>query len=283
VPKNKGLPTMVIATMSLAGVHYKIYGPERQQQAPATEYGLDDQHRFDRKLRRLNMEQTTVARMKEILRENEIAPVGDRAEVHDKLVRFIEQENRNGLPMLKGRGRPNVGGPILPVMNTVERTSAYIHEMIEALHAQDKKLILDNAKVHSAPTTTQNSKFHTNMPLQVYFLPPYSPEMNPIELMFNKVKHFIRKKSPRTQQEVEQAIDEAMATVSMEDINNFIRHSGYLLQAGGHDRTAQVQAGQRYVGFGPKPDRPTLNNNEEAALEEEEEPAAPIIITDARR
>ena len=64
------------------------------------------------------------------------------------------------------------------MMNTVERTSAYIHEMIEALHARDKKLILDNAKVHSAPTTT-------NLSLQVYFLPPYSPKMNPIELIFN--------------------------------------------------------------------------------------------------
>ena len=134
VPKNKGLPTMVIATMSLAGVHYKIYGLERQQQAPATEYGPDDQHRFDRKLRRLNMEQTTVARMKEILRENEIATVGDRAEVQDRLQKYIEQQSRNGLPMLKGRGRPNVGGPILPVMNTVECTTAYIHEMVQALH-----------------------------------------------------------------------------------------------------------------------------------------------------
>ena len=66
---------------------------------------------------------------------------------------------------------------------------------------------------------------------RLVFLPPYSPDFNPIELVFRKLKTRLRRLAARTQADLAQAIAEALATISAHDAMPFFRHCGYHLKA----------------------------------------------------
>lgn len=61
----------------------------------------------------------------------------------------------------------------------------------------------------------------------VLFLPPYSPELNPIELFWNKFKVLLKSMAPRTRQELDHAIARAMELTTLEDIAGWFQHCGY--------------------------------------------------------
>jgi transposase len=61
----------------------------------------------------------------------------------------------------------------------------------------------------------------------VLFLPEYSLDLNPIELMWSKLKSVLRKLKPRTIEELEDAISIALESVSNSDIVGWFEHDGY--------------------------------------------------------
>jgi transposase len=63
---------------------------------------------------------------------------------------------------------------------------------------------------------------------EVRFLPPYSPDLNPIEKMWSKVKAYLRKVKARTKEALWQAIGAALKTVSASDAMNWFRSCGYI-------------------------------------------------------
>ena len=63
----------------------------------------------------------------------------------------------------------------------------------------------------------------------VVFLPEYSPDLNPIELMWSKVKSILRKLKPRTFDELMDALKEALDSVTYSDIVGWFNHQGYFL------------------------------------------------------
>ena len=63
------------------------------------------------------------------------------------------------------------------------------------------------------------------------FLPEYSPDLNPIELMWSKMKSILRKLKPRTFDELMEALKQALDSVSFSDIVGWFKHHGYILNA----------------------------------------------------
>jgi transposase len=61
----------------------------------------------------------------------------------------------------------------------------------------------------------------------VRFLPAYSPDLNPIEKMWSKVKHFLRSAEARTGEELQVAIAAAPACVIAQDAMNWFAWCGY--------------------------------------------------------
>ena len=59
------------------------------------------------------------------------------------------------------------------------------------------------------------------------FLPSYSPELNPIEEAFSKVKALVRKEGARVREALVEAIGRALAAVRPEDAASFFAHAGY--------------------------------------------------------
>ncbi len=63
---------------------------------------------------------------------------------------------------------------------------------------------------------------------QVVLLPPYSPDLNPIEMIFSKLKQLVRSQRPRCLSKIVDATGTALSFISTEDIHACFEHCGYL-------------------------------------------------------
>jgi hypothetical protein len=61
----------------------------------------------------------------------------------------------------------------------------------------------------------------------VVYLPPYSPDYNPIEEAFSKIKGVLRDAQARTRWPLVEAMGQALSTVTAQDATNFFEHCGY--------------------------------------------------------
>ena len=59
------------------------------------------------------------------------------------------------------------------------------------------------------------------------YLPPYSPDLNPIEEAFAKIKSLLRKAEARTREALVEAMGQAISAVSARDARGFFEHCGY--------------------------------------------------------
>lgn len=64
---------------------------------------------------------------------------------------------------------------------------------------------------------------------KLFFLPRYSPDLNPIEQVFAKLKHLLRKAAARTVEAVCAAIGQLLGTFTRDECANYFRNSGYEL------------------------------------------------------
>jgi transposase len=85
-------------------------------------------------------------------------------------------------------------------------------------------LILDNSSVHRAKGVLDTI---IERGVKLLFLPPYSPDFNPIEMLWSKMKSFLRKKKARTYDTLMEAIRLALINISLDDISAWFKHDGY--------------------------------------------------------
>src|SRR5215470_165525 len=83
---------------------------------------------------------------------------------------------------------------------------------------------LDNLAAHKQPEVRQAIEAAG---AQLRFLPPYSPDFNPIELAFAKLKAFLRAARPRTFDQVSDLIAIALGLFTPAECRNYVRHCGY--------------------------------------------------------
>jgi transposase len=62
---------------------------------------------------------------------------------------------------------------------------------------------------------------------EVWFLPPYSPDLNPIEKMWSKIKAYLRKVKARSEAALQEAVTAAFATITQSDALNWFASCGY--------------------------------------------------------
>jgi transposase len=101
---------------------------------------------------------------------------------------------------------------------------AYIEQVLVPTLRPGDVVVLDNLATHKQPEV-QAAIEQTGA--QLRFLPPYSPDFNPIELAFAKLKAFIRAARPRNFDQVVELVGIALALFSPRECVNFVRHCGY--------------------------------------------------------
>lgn len=105
---------------------------------------------------------------------------------------------------------------------TAELFVVYLEVYLLNLLSGGKVLIMDNLSVHHATVVMEFLAKHN---IRFLFLPPYSPELNPIEEAFSKIKHFVRKQKPRVPQVLYETIKNAMKTITEDDAISYINHA----------------------------------------------------------
>lgn len=83
-------------------------------------------------------------------------------------------------------------------------------------------VVMDNASVHKVDKVTQLIE---STGAKVIYLPPYSPELNPIELAWNKMKAYIRKQRARTTDTLYSVYAEALESITLSDSKKFVEHA----------------------------------------------------------
>lgn len=116
-------------------------------------------------------------------------------------------------------------GPVAPMvlegpMNG-EAFFAYVEQMLIPALARGTIVVMDNLSAHHAPRV---ERVLEEAGMQVRYLPPYSPDFNPIELMWSKVKTALRAAKTRTQEDLYPAIAHALTQVTRRDVRAFFYH-----------------------------------------------------------
>jgi len=103
---------------------------------------------------------------------------------------------------------------------------AYVEQvLVPTLHSGDV-VVLDNLVVHKQPEVRAAIERTGAL---VRFLPPYSPDFNPIEQVFAKLKAFLRALKPRTFDDVNTFVAKALQLFDPSECQNYVRHCGYRL------------------------------------------------------
>ena len=101
---------------------------------------------------------------------------------------------------------------------------AYVEQVLVPTLRRGDVVVLDNLAVHKQPAIRQAIEAAG---AHLRFLPPYSPDFNPIEQAFAKLKAFLRAARPRTFDQVCALIAQALQLFAPSECVNYVRHSGY--------------------------------------------------------
>ena len=103
---------------------------------------------------------------------------------------------------------------------------AYVREVLCPTLREGDIIIADNLSAHKA---TGVQEAIAAQGARLLYLPPYSPDLNPIERCWSKIKTFLRAAKARTREALDAAITRALATVTASDARAWFAHCGYVL------------------------------------------------------
>jgi transposase len=121
-----------------------------------------------------------------------------------------------------------LSGEIVPIVfeGTLNKEifCAYIEHQLAPTLAADDIVLLDNCTVHTAKIVKETLK---KCGVNFWYLPKYSPDLNPIELMWAYIKSILRKLKARTLDELQTALKAAFDAVTPDLIKSWFYHFGY--------------------------------------------------------
>ena len=101
----------------------------------------------------------------------------------------------------------------------------FIREILSFVMEKGDVVVLDNLTSHK---TRQVREAFAALGVEVWYLPPYSPDLNPIELCWSKFKALLKQSAARTYEALSEAISQALKNITAADIRNWTRHCGYV-------------------------------------------------------
>jgi len=104
--------------------------------------------------------------------------------------------------------------------------AGWVEQVLAPTLSKGEIVFLDNYSAHKVSGALDPIYDRGAIPI---FLPEYSPDLNPIELMWSKVKSILRKLKPRTFEKLMEALKQALDSVTCSDIIGWFKHHGYIL------------------------------------------------------
>lgn len=122
-------------------------------------------------------------------------------------------------------------GPGLAVEGATTRIvfEAYVQRVLVPSLRRGQVVVMDNLSAHKGERIRELIESAGS---ELLYLPPYSPDLNPIEEAFSKVKGLLRKAEARNREALVEAMGKALDAISARDARGFFEHCGY--RASGH-------------------------------------------------
>jgi transposase len=138
------------------------------------------------------------------------APVGERA--------FFEIPRNRGkhTTLLTSLHQEGMGPSMAVEGATTSRVfNTYVDRLLAPALRHGQVVVMDNLGTHRSKRVREVTKARG---CELIYLPPYSPDLNPIEEAFSKVKHLLRKIGARGKKSLVEAMDRALGAVSIEGV-----------------------------------------------------------------
>lgn len=103
---------------------------------------------------------------------------------------------------------------------------AYVERVLCPTLREGQVVVMDNLSAHKGERVRELIEARR---CELLYLPPYSPDLNPIEEAFAKIKGILRKAEARGREALIEALGAAISTVSPADARGFFEHGGYRL------------------------------------------------------
>jgi transposase len=113
-------------------------------------------------------------------------------------------------------------GPI-----NAEAFEAFVEQVLVPQLRPGDVVVMDNLGSHKRSPTRQLIESAGG---ELVFLPPYSPDLNPIEMVFAKIKHLLRSLACRTRDALWNAMQSVLDRITPSDAANCFKHCGYTLR-----------------------------------------------------
>lgn len=104
----------------------------------------------------------------------------------------------------------------------------YVEQVLAPTLKAGDVVVMDNLSSHVGAKIRQALEA---LGARLLLLPPYSPDLNPIEKMWSKIKTFLRKTKARTAETLDEALKAALATVTAQDAQAWFEACGYGLRS----------------------------------------------------
>ena len=162
----------------------------------------------------------------------------DECGVHTSLAPIYGYAPRNErlhLPVPRNRGKNTTllssmttggMGPSLAVegATTARVFETYVEKVLVPSLRAGQIVVMDNLSAHRPRRIRELIE---QQDCELLYLPAYSPDYNPIEEAFSKIKNLLRKAAARSKEALVEAIGQALSAVTAEDALGFFEHAGY--------------------------------------------------------
>jgi transposase len=105
---------------------------------------------------------------------------------------------------------------------------AYVEHVLAPTLEAGQVVILDNLSAHKPARVRELIECRG---CELIYLPSYSPDLNPIEEAFAKIKSILRQVGARTKDALVEVLGEALSAISAQDARGYFEHAGYRTQA----------------------------------------------------
>lgn len=148
-----------------------------------------------------------------------------RAPVGERLVASVPHGHRKTSSFIGCLSEDGMVAPyVLDGAVNAELFTAYIEQVLVPMLQPDDIVIMDNLPVHKVPAVRRAIEAAG---AQLIFLPPYSPDLNPIEMVFSQMKAKLRNEAHRSREALWGALGRIANAITPTQCANYLRHCGY--------------------------------------------------------
>ena len=148
-----------------------------------------------------------------------------RAPVGERVREATPQSHWHTLTMLAALTIKGTQAPmIIEAATDGDIFLAYVEQVLCPTLSLGQVVIMDNLSAHKVQGIREKIEATG---ARLIYLPPYSPDFNPIEQAWSKIKQQLRSAKARTLEALEQAIAEALAVITPENASAWFSHCGY--------------------------------------------------------